>query len=143
MYMPSIFRDDLIDDFFGGTPFRGKQYNRVKENELMKTDIKEHDKDYELLVSVPGVKKEDIKAEVQDGYLTISVTTEKNDEEKDGNYIRKERYHGEASRCFYIGEDVKQDEIKAHMDGGILTLVVPKVEPKEPEVPEKKFISIE
>lgn len=143
MYMPSIFRDDLIDDFFMGTPFRGKQYDRVKENELMKTDIKEHDNDYELIISVPGVKKEDIKAEVQDGYLTISVSTEKNDEEKNGNYIRKERYHGEASRCFYIGEDVKQEDIKAKVDGGILKLIVPKVEHKEEENPEKKFISIE
>ena len=112
---------------------------------MMKTDIKEHDGGYELTVDLPGVKKDDIKAELNDGYLTISAEKglDKDEKEKEtGHYIRKERYAGACSRSFYVGEDVEQADIKAEFKHGILTLFVPKKEAK-PAVEQKKTIAIE
>ena len=108
----------------------------------MKTDIKENEKDYELSVELPGYKKEDVNAELKDGYLIINATNEKNDEEKDEKgYIRKERYYGSFTRSFYVGKDVKEEDIKAKFENGVLILDIPKEVEKLPE--EKKYIAIE
>lgn len=135
MLMPKIFDDDFFrDDFF--TRREKEQFN------LMKTDIREDDKAYFLEVDLPGYNKEDIKIDVTDGYLTIHAKTsnEVNDEEK-GKYVRRERYMGEATRSFYVGDDVKSDEVKASFKNGILNLEVPKISPEEKES-EKKYIEI-
>ena len=110
----------------------------------MNTDIKELPDQYEMQLELPGYKKEDIQAELKDGYLTIqaSHSDEKETKEEDGTYIRKERYAGSMNRSFYVGEDVKQEDIKANFTDGILKLVIPKVEHKE-EIPQKQLIAIE
>ena len=89
MLMPSIFGEDLFDDCFG-YPFGGYEWNG---GSLMKTDIKDTDQGYEMTMNLPGVKKEDIKAELKNGYLTINVSSNTNKDEKDekGHYIRRER----------------------------------------------------
>ncbi len=145
MMMPSIFGENLIDDFFDfDHPFR--DFQRTDMSALMKTDVREHEGGYELDISLPGYKKEDIRAELKDGYLTIQASTSKNNDEKDektGKYIRRERYSGSCSRSFYVGEDVTQEDIKAKYENGVLSLSVPKKELKKPEVEEKKYIAIE
>ena len=131
MLMPKIFDDDFFRDDF----FRGKDKMNFQ---LMKTDIREDEKEYLLEVDLPGYKKEDIKIDVTDGYLTIhaKTTDEINDEEK-GKYVRRERFMGECTRSFYVGDDVKEDEIKASFKNGILKLEVPKINPED-----KKYIEI-
>jgi HSP20 family molecular chaperone IbpA len=142
--MPSIFRTNVFDDFFED-PF--KDFARVParpQNELMRTDVKELENGFELSIALPGVKKEDITAEINDGYLTISATTSTNKDEKnaDGKYIRRERFYGSAKRSFYVGEDITEEDIKAKYEDGILTLDIPKKEAK-PVVEEKKYINIQ
>ena len=112
MLMPSIFHDDVFDDFFD---FSAPAYSG---SELMNTDIKETEKGYELAISLPGVKKEDIKAEVKDGYLMITAAANSKTDEKDktGKYIRRERYSGSMSRSFYVGDGVSQEDIKAKFE---------------------------
>ena len=124
--------------------FPFESYDRGYRNGYMSTDIKDTDQGYELTMNMPGVKKEDVKAELKDGYLTIQASTNQNRDEKDneGNYIRRERYSGTFSRSFYVGEEVKQEEIKAKFEDGTLKLLVPKKEEK-PAVEDKKYISIE
>ena len=144
MLMPSIFRTNVFDDFFED-PF--KDFARVParpQNELMRTDVKELENWFELSIALPGVKKEDITAEINDGYLTISATTSTNKDEKnaDGKYIRRERFYGSAKRSFYVGEDITEEDIKAKYEDGILTLDIPKKEAK-PVVEEKKYINIQ
>ena len=126
MLMPSIFGENLFDDFMD-FPFGGK-----KINTMMKTDIRDTDSTYELDIDMPGFKKEDIKAQLKDGYLTISASTSANNDEqdKDGRYIRRERYAGSCSRSFYVGEGVKEEDIRAKFENGILKLSIPKVENK-------------
>ncbi len=140
MFMPSIFSKDLFDDVFDSRFFG---YNS-RNNDLMKTDVKETEDGYQLFVDLPGVKKEDLKAELKDGYLTIGATTNQNNDEKDenGKYIRRERYTGTFSRSFYVGENITQEEIKAKFENGTLILFVPKKE-QTPQVEQKKYISIE
>ena len=141
MLMPSIFGENLLDDFFG-FPFDGDyNYNAAG---LMTTDVKDTDHGYEVTMNMPGVKKEDVKAELKDGYLTVSAetNTKKDEKAEDGKYIRRERYSGSCSRSFYVGEDVQQEDIKAEFKHGILKLFVPKKEAK-PAVEQKKYISIE
>jgi HSP20 family molecular chaperone IbpA len=143
MLMPSIFGESLLDDFFGVPKER---YLRTGNNSsgLMQTDIEENETGYALTMNLPGFKKEDVKAELKDGYLTINASTSSNKEEKDekGKYIRKERYSGSCSRSFYVGEAVTQEDIKAKFEDGTLKISVPKKELK-PEVEEAKYISIE
>ncbi|MBQ6323841.1 MAG: Hsp20/alpha crystallin family protein [Bacilli bacterium] len=136
MLMPR--RDfDLFDDFFRDDFFNGKE-----KNSLMKTDIREGENSFIVDVDLPGYNKEDIKIDVTNGYLTINAKTsnEVNDKEK-GKYVRRERFIGECSRSFYVGDDVKQDEIKASFKNGILSLEIPKVDEKKKEA-EKKYIEI-
>ena len=149
MLMPSIFRDDLFDDwmndFFDDRDMKKvekKLYGRRGRN-LMKTDIRETDSAYELEMDLPGFKKEDVKVSLENGCLTISAEKGMDqDENKKGRYLRRERYAGACERSFYVGEDVTEDEIKGEFKHGILKLTIPKKEAK-PEVPEKKYISIE
>lgn len=146
MLMPSIFGENLIDDFFGdfAKPMRRSMSYGAPTVGIMKTDVKETDGGYELNIDLPGYKKDDVKAELNEGYLTISASTESSNDEKDseGRYIRRERYSGTCSRSFYVGEDVTQEEIKAKFEDGILKLFVPKKEEKH-QIPEKKYIAIE
>ena len=153
MLMPSIFGENLFDDFFGDFPFyyddramkdAEKKLYGHKANHVMKTDIKEMNNGYELIVDLPGFKKDEVHAALENGYLTISASKgldkeEKN--EKDGTYIRKERYSGAMSRSFYVGDELKQEDIKAKYEDGILKLSVPKSEPKKVE--SHKTIAIE
>ena len=154
MLMPSIFNNNLFDDDWFGFPFYGyadKAENRAEKklyghhaNNLMKTDIKEMKDGYELEIDLPGFKKDEVTAELKDGYLTVSAAKglDKDEEDKKGHYIRQERYSGAMSRTFYVGEDVKQEDIKAKFENGILSLSVPKpVEQKKVET--SKRIAIE
>ncbi len=141
MLMPSIFGENLLDDFFD-FPF-GSNYTAT-DSSLMKTDIKEMENGYEVTMNLPGVKKEDVKAELKDGYLTISASSNSNKDEKDeeGRYIRRERYSGSCSRSFYVGDAVTEADIKAKFENGTLTMMIPKKE-VQPAVENKKYIAIE
>ena len=148
MLMPSIFNDNVFDDFFE-FPFyddkaEKKLYGHHAAN-LMKTDIQEHEDGYTLEMDLPGFKKEEIQLELNNGYLTISAAKGLDEDEKDkksGKYIRRERYTGSCQRSFYVGEDVTEEDIKAEFKHGILKLFVPKKEVK-PAVEQKKYVSIE
>ncbi len=137
MMMPSIFGGKFFNDYF--EPFGG-----YTTNGMLKTDVQENEQGYLVTMDVPGIRKEDVKAELKDGYLTVHVSTSSDKEEKqeDGKYIRKERYYGSASRSFYVGEEVTQEDIKAKFEDGTLKLVIPKKEPK-PAVETKQYIAIE
>ena len=149
MLMPSIFGENLFDDDWMDFPFErdfwGKKnplYGKNAKN-LMKTDIREHDTGYELDIDLPGFKKDEIKAELENGYLTISATKGASNDEQDkkGKYIRRERYAGTMQRSFYVGEDVTQEDIKAKFEDGILKLSIPKKDAQAVET--KKTIAIE
>lgn len=154
MLMPSIFGENLFDDFFNDFPFfyDDKSFKNVEKNlyghranQVMKTDVKELDHGYELMIDLPGFKKEELNATLQNGYLTISAQKGLDKDEKDqetGHYIRRERYAGACSRSFYVGKDVTQEDIKAEFKHGILKLFVPKKEAK-PAVENKNVIAIE
>lgn len=146
MLMPSIFGENLFDDFFEDFARPAKRvvkYNTPTVN-VMRTDVKESDAGYELGIELPGYKKEDVTAELKDGNLTIKAITnsEKEDKDENGKYIRRERFSGNCSRTFYVGENIEQTDIKAKFEDGILKVFVPKKEVK-PAVEEKKFITIE
>ena len=148
MLRPSIFNDNLFDDFFEFPFFddraERKLYGHNAKN-IMKTDIKEHKDGYELEIDLPGFHKDEIQAELKDGYLNISAAKQLNQDEKEkesGKYIRRERYSGPCQRSFYVGDEITQEDIKAEFKHGILKLFVPKKEAK-PEVEQRKFVSIE
>ena len=148
MYMPSIFNNSVFDNFDNWMDFSFPSFNQrlygASSSQLMKTDVKETDKDYEVSIDLPGFKKDEIQIELKDGYLTVSAAKglDKDEEDKKGHYIRQERYSGAMSRTFYVGEDVKQEDIKAKFENGILSLSVPKpVEQKKVET--SKRIAIE
>ena len=137
MMIPRRHDFDLFDDMF-----RDPFFNEG-ESKLMKTDIKEKKDKYLIDIDLPGYDKDNIKIEIQDGYLTIHASVNKeNDEEEKGKYVRKERYAGECSRSFYIGDNIKEEDIKAKFKNGTLKLEIPKKEDKK-ELPEKKYIPIE
>ncbi len=144
MLMPSLFGENLLDDFFDVTSFPRFTGNRNMGNNIMHTDVKEKDGSYEIAMNLPGFKKEDIQAELKDGYLTINASTNTSSDEKDtdGKYIRRERYSGSCSRSFYVGDQITQEDIKAKFEDGVLTVNVPKMDAK-PAVEEKKYIAIE
>ena len=148
MLRPSIFNDNLFDDFFEFPFFddraERKLYGHNAKN-IMKTDIKEHKDGYEREIDLPGFHKDEIQAELKDGYLNISAAKQLNQDEKEkesGKYIRRERYSGSCQRSFYVGDEITQEDIKAEFKHGILKLFVPKKEAK-PEVEQRKFVSIE
>ena len=125
-------------DIFGGF-FDDSFFNESRNKELMKTDIKEGENEYTLEIEMPGIKKENIKIELSKGYITISAENNNEVEEKEKNYIRKERHYGSFTRSFYVGDKVEMNDINASMDNGILSITVPKEESEEPE---KKYIEI-
>ena len=128
---------DLIEEMFSD-PFFVE-----RESKIMKTDIREKENAYLIDVDLPGYEKENIKMEIENGYLTIVATTDTNKEEKeDGKYVRKERYYGTCSRSFFVGEDIVEEDIKASFRNGTLRVEVPKKDAKK-EIPEKKYIKIE
>ncbi|HIQ75149.1 MAG TPA: Hsp20/alpha crystallin family protein [Candidatus Cottocaccamicrobium excrementipullorum] len=141
MLMPSIFGENLLDDFFDDS---FGYYPAAGSAALMETDVKDTDHGYEITMNLPGVKKEDIKAELKDGYLTITANSNSNKDEKDekGRYIRRERYSGSCSRSFYVGDQVTEGDVKAKFENGTLTLNLPKKEDKS-ETENKKYIAIE
>ena len=148
--MPSIFGENLFDDFFnddfamfpamaGRNPLYGKH---VKN--LMKTDVRETENTYELDIDLPGFKKDEVRIDLKNGYLSINAAKglDKDEQDKKSRYIRQERYAGSCSRSFYVGEDIQQEDVKAEFKHGILKLFVPKKEAK-PAVEQKKYITIE
>lgn len=149
MMMPSIFGENLLDewmdfpfnkDFFGN---RNALYGKHAKN-MMKTDIRETQEAFEVDIDLPGFKKEEVNAKLENGYLTISAAKGLDKDEKggDGRYIRRERYAGSMSRSFYVGDALTQEEIRARYEDGILRLTIPK---KAPNAVEKKdnYIAIE
>ena len=149
LYVPSIFGDNLMDDWFNDFDdrFFGKKdplYGKNKDH-LMKTDIREKDEGFEVDVDLPGFAKEDIQLKLKEGVLTIAAKKGLEKEEKDndtGKVIRKERYSGSLQRSFYVGEELTEEDIKAKYANGVLSLMIPKKEDKK-EIPQEKFIAIE
>ncbi len=144
MLMPSILKDNIFDDWMGFTfPDIDKNLYGTRSQNVMKTDIRETENAYELDIDLPGLKKDEINVQLERGQLTIQAAKSMNKEEKDkeGKYIRKERYAGAMSRSFYVGEAVEKNEIRARFEDGILKLSVPKKDSKAVE--ESKYIAIE
>ena len=148
MMLPTIFGENLFDDFmddafernfFGG---RNPLYGKHSKN-LMKTDVRETETGYELDIDLPGFKKDEISAHLEDGYLTVSAAkgVDKDEKDNEGRYIRRERYSGSMTRSFYVGNAVTEEDIKAKYEDGILSLSIPKKDPKTVEA--KKYIAIE
>ena len=144
MLVPSLFREHLLDDFFDIPSFsRVSGFGNSSQN-IMHTDVKEKDSGYEISMDLPGFKKEDVKAELKDGYLTINAATSSSNDTKedDGKYIRRERYSGSCSRSFYVGGQVTDQDIKAKFEDGVLKIDIPKYE-KKPAGEDKHYIMIE
>ncbi len=151
MLMPSIFGENMFDDFFG-FPFYEDRNTRKTEKpscdfrkSLMQTDIKETQDGFELQIDLPGFQKEDVSAVLENGYLTITAVRKTQEETKDtqnDRYIRRERFEGTCKRTFYVGEDVTEEDIKGRFENGTLKLTVPKKE-KQPAAEAKKYIAIE
>ncbi|MDD2980099.1 MAG: Hsp20/alpha crystallin family protein [Hespellia sp.] len=149
MLVPSIFEDNFTDDLFNDffrSPFGRRDFGLSNSSLTggMSTDVQEFEDKYQLDLELPGYKKEDIQAELRDGYLTINAKHEENKDEKDekGKFIRRERYSGQCQRSFYVGDAITQEDIKANFENGILKVEVPKKEAK-PAVENKQYIAIE
>ncbi len=157
MMTPSIFGENLFDDFFDDffdfpvwddkamQKAQKKLYGRHAAN-MMKTDVQEHNDHYEVDIDLPGFKKEELSLQLKDGYLTINAAKGLDKDEKEkktGKFVRRERYAGSMSRSFYVGEDVKQEDVHAKYESGVLKLSVPKMDEKKPQVEESKYIAIE
>lgn len=145
MLVPSIFEHNFVDDIFDdvfAVPFSYTKANAKPAVSSMNVDVQEFDDRYQLDLELPGYQKEDIQAELKDGYLTINAEhTDTNEEKEEGKYIRRERFYGKCQRSFYVGEEIKQEDIQAKFENGILEVIVPKKEAK-PAVEEHKYISI-
>ena len=146
MLMPSIFRDDLFDTFFDDFTRTGRKYLPAGSagNAMMKTDVREKEDGYELNIDLPGYQKENVQAQLKEGYLTITASRNTENEEKDekGKFIRRERYFGNCTRSFYVGDEVEQDDIKARFENGVLIIDIPKKKP-QPKIEENRYIAIE
>lgn len=148
MLLPSIFGENLFDEMMN-FDFE-KEFERMSQplygkhsKNMMKTDVRETENSYELDIDLPGFKKDDISVQLDNGYLSISAAKglDKDEEQKDGQYIRRERYAGSMSRTFYVGNTLTQNDIHAKFEDGILKLSVPKQEPAKIE--QSKYIAIE
>ena len=146
MLMPSIFGENLFnDDWMNfGFPEVDKALYGKHAGHVMKTDVKETETGYEVDIDLPGFKKDEIQMELKDGVLTVSAAKglDKDEEDKKGNYIRKERYAGSMSRSFYVGKHVTVEDVHPKYENGILSFSVPKEEAK-PVEEKKHYISIE
>ena len=148
MFYPTLFKNDLFDDFFNIPSFRDldnidrKIYGKHASG-LMKTDVHENDGNYELDIDLPGFKKDEITLTLDNGYLVVGAAKSVNEDEKDsrGKLLRQERFSGAMQRSFYVGEAIQETDVKAKFEDGVLRLTFPKE--KEPEIPEKKTIMIE
>ncbi len=146
MLMPSIFGENLFDEFFGDWDREMRRMDRTlygrNAAREMKTDVHEHEDHYELDVDLPGFKKDEITLELQNGYLTVTAAKGLDQEEtKKGKVIRQERYAGTLQRSFYVGDSLTESDIGAKLEHGVLSLSIPKVEARK--LPEKKTIMIE
>ncbi len=152
MLLPSIFEENLFDDWFDFPDLRemDRDMDRAQKRlygrhagRLMKTDVHEHDDHYEVDIDLPGFKKEEIDLQLRDGYLTVSAAKgfDKDENSKKGRLIRQERYSGAMQRSFYVGENLTEEDIKATFKHGVLNLILPKKE--QQKLPEKKTIMIE
>lgn len=145
MMMPSVFGRDIFDDFmddFGFPDVNKELYGKHTKN-VMKTDVRELEDGYEIIMDLPGFKKDEIEIMLENGYLNVSATKglDKDESDKAGKYIRRERYAGSMSRSFYVGDDITHEDIHAKFENGILKLDVPKKEAKAVET--KKRVAIE
>ena len=148
MYLPSVFRENLFDDWFNLPELpdfdrtEHKLYGKHAER-LMKTDVREHDDHYEVDIDLPGFSKDEINLELKDGYLTVMAAKglDEDDTTKKGRVIRQERYAGAMQRSFYVGEHLTEEDIKAGFKHGVLSLTIAKKD--LPKLPEKKTITIE
>ncbi len=145
MLLTDIFGRSFMDDFF--EDFANSSYyrpNRIGSVPAMKADVQDLGDNYQIDLDLPGFRKEDLNAELKDGYLTIKATRQNSEEEKDekSRYIRQERYSGHYQRSFYVGDDVAQEDIHAAFENGVLKLTVPKKDAK-PQINESRTILIE
>ena len=148
MMLPSIFGENLFDDFFSD-PFemmmpqsRNPLYGKHAKN-LMKTDVRETENSFEVDMDLPGFKKDEVNLELKDGYLTVSAdkALDKDEKDNEGRYIRQERWSGSCSRSFYVGDAVKPEDVRAKFENGILQIALPKQEQKK--LPSTTAIAIE
>ena len=154
MMVPRLFNDNLFDSWFDDDFFWPEFRREAQKPEkklyghraaaIMKTDVKDTGKNYEFTIDMPGIKIEDVKAELKDGYLTVSAESNysNDDKDSDGTYIRRERHYGSCSRSFYVGEDVEQDDVKASFENGTLKLSVPKKD-EQKKIEPNHYIRIE
>ncbi|MCI6043735.1 Hsp20/alpha crystallin family protein [bacterium] len=145
MLMPSIFGESLFDDFMDGFAFPNidkKLYGKHAAN-LMKTDVKEKDDTYEVDIDLPGFKKDEIQIRLENGYLTVSAAKGMDKEEKDknGKYVRRERFSGNVRRSFYVGDKVQKEDIHPRYENGILSFAIPKAQKAVEE--KSNYITIE
>ena len=145
--LPGIFGDSFFDDFMD-YPF--KKYFSMQSpstaknfSAVMKTDVKEKDGNYEIEMDLPGIKKENVKIELDDGYLSVSANTQRENEEADSEqkYIKKERYSGSYKRSFYVGDHITSEDIHAKFEDGVLLITLPKETPEN--LNKNKYIDIE
>ena len=150
MLMPSIFGENLFDDWmdfkmpaFPDTSSVEKALYGKHGKNMMKTDVKETDQGYEVLIDLPGFKKDELSVDLKDGYITISASKglDKDEKDKKGNFIRQERYAGSMTRSFYVGKHITQEDVHAKYEDGVLKLDIPKKEVQAVE--NKSQIAIE
>lgn len=142
MLMPSLFRENLFDNFFND--FQTPSFKMsAPVNGVMKTDIQEDENGFALSIDLPGYRKEDVTAELKDGYMTVKAHTASENEKKEGSrFVRRERFYGSCERSFYVGDQITEEDINARFEDGVLKLFVPKKE-AVPEVEENRFIRID
>ena len=140
MLMPSLFGENLFDEFFEDFPMPREFRNIARE---MKTDVHEHEDHYEVDIDLPGFKKDEITLSLENGYLTVSAAKgmDKDEKDKKGKLIRQERYAGSLQRSFYVGDSLTETDVTARFENGVLSLGIPKQEARK--LPEKKVIMIE
>ena len=147
MLVPSLFTDNFVNDFINGAFDRTPSMFHTSGSSLMSADIKEFKDHYELGLELPGYKKDDVTTTLKDGYLTVEAKREETNntpegEQEQARFIRRERYVGTLTRSFFVGEDVKLEDIKAKFENGVLDICVPKVDYK-PEIETARNITIE
>lgn len=143
MFMPSIFRENLFDDWMDFPFQRMERAQSGNTQNVMRTDVKETDQQYEIDMDLPGFKKEDVKVQLKDGYLTVQAAQNMDNSQQDqnGKYIRRERFYGSVGRSFYVGDKVTEEDIHAKFEDGILKLTLPKDDTGKAE--QKQYIAIE